>query len=181
MRLMKTHFRLPFLLLALLVSSLVQAAPTVGFVDVVKVTREAPQMKAVEKTLEEEFVLREQKIIEMRDQIAALQEKLDKEKRSMGTDERRRLERDIKSRELRYNYNKDEFLQDKQLRTNEERNRVFKVIDEVIDQVGKAKSLQMVFTQRGGSIVWFDQSVDITDDVMQQLKLIAKPVAQPQK
>ena len=102
MRLMKTHFRLLFLLLALLVSSSVQAAPTVGFVDVVKVTRDAPQMKAVEKTLEEEFVLREQKIIEMRDQIAALQEKLDKEKRSMGTDERRRLERDIKSRELRY-------------------------------------------------------------------------------
>ena len=117
----------------------------------------------------------------MRDQIAALQEKLDKEKRSMGTDERRRLERDIKSRELRYNYNKDEFLQDKQLRTNEERSRVFKVIDEVIDQVGKAKSLQMVFTQRGGSIVWFDQSVDITDDVMQQLQSIAKPIAQPQK
>jgi outer membrane protein len=181
MRLMKTYFRLPFLLLVLLASCSVLAAPTVGFVDVVKVTRDAPQMKAVETTLEEEFVLREQKIIEMRDQIAALQEKLDKEKRSMGTDERRRLERDIKSRELRYNYNKDEFLQDKQLRTNEERNRVFKVIDEVIDQVGKAKSLQMVFTQRGGSIVWFDQSVDITDDVMQQLKLIAKPVAQPQK
>ena len=177
---LKNIFRRYLFLLVLLGASTLHAAPTVGFVDVVKVTRDAPQMKEVEKTLEEEFILREQKIIEMRDQIAALQEKLDKEKRSMGTDERRRLERDIKSRELRYNYNKDEFLQDKQLRTNEERTRVFRVIDEVIAQVGKSKSLEIILSAKAG-VLWRSERIDITDDVMQQLQSIAKPVAQPQK
>ncbi len=177
---LKSIFRSHLFLLALLCAPTLHAAPTVGFVDVVKVTRDAPQMKEVMKILEEEFVLREQKIIEMRDQIAALQEKLDKEKRSMGTDERRRLERDIKSRELRYNYNKDEFLQDKQLRTNEERNRVFRVIDEVIAQVGKSKSLEIILSAKAG-VFWRSERIDITDDVMQQLQSIAKPVAQPQK
>jgi outer membrane protein len=176
----KSIFRSYLFLLVLLGASTLHAGPSVGFVDVVKVTRDAPQMKEVEKTLEEEFVLREQKIIEMRDQIAALQEKLDKEKRSMGTDERRRLERDIKSRELRYNYNKDEFLQDKQLRTNEERNRVFRVIDEVIAQVGKSKSLEIILSAKAG-VLWRSERIDITDDVMQQLQSISKPVAQPQK
>jgi outer membrane protein len=177
---LKSIFRSYLFLHVLLGASALHAAPTVGFVDVVKVTRDAPQMKEVEKTLEEEFVVREQKIIEMRDQIAALQEKLDKEKRSMGTDERRRLERDIKSRELRYNYNKDEFLQDKQLRTNEERNRVFRVIDEVIAQVGKSKSLEIILSAKAG-VLWRSERIDITDDVMQQLQSIAKPVAQPHK
>jgi outer membrane protein len=176
----KSILRYYLFLLVLLGASALHAAPAVGFVDVVKVTRDAPQMKEVEKALEEEFVLREQKIIEMRDQIAALQEKLDKEKRSMSTDERRRLERDIKSRELRYNYNKDEFLQDKQLRTNEERNRVFRVIDEVIAQVGKSKSLEIILSAKAG-VLWRSERIDITDDVMQQLQSIAKPVAQPQK
>ena len=177
---LKSIFRSHLFLLVLLGASTLHAAPAVGFVDVVKVTRDAPQMKEVEKALEEEFVLREQKIIEMRDQIAALQGKLDKEKRSMGTEERRRLERDIKSRELRYNYNKDEFLQDKQLRTNEERNRVFRVIDEVIAQVGKSKSLEIILSAKAG-VLWRSERIDITDDVMQQLQSIAKPVAQPQK
>jgi outer membrane protein len=176
----KSILRYYLFLLVLLGASALHAAPAVGFVDVVKVTRDAPQMKEVEKGLEEEFVLREQKIIEMRDQIAALQEKLDKEKRSMSTDERRRLERDIKSRELRYNYNKDEFLQDKQLRTNEERNRVFRVIDEVIAQVGKSKSLEIILSAKAG-VLWRSERIDITDDVMQQLQSIAKPIAQPQK
>ncbi|MGA0936546.1 MAG: OmpH family outer membrane protein [Sedimenticolaceae bacterium] len=176
----KSILRYYLFLLVLLGASALHAAPAVGFVDVVKVTRDAPQMKEVEKALEEEFVLREQKIIEMRDQIAALQEKLDKEKRSMSTDERRRLERDIKSRELRYNYNKDEFLQDKQLRTNEERNRVFRVIDEVIAQVGKSKSLEIILSAKAG-VLWRSERIDITDDVMQQLQSIAKPIAQPQK
>ena len=176
----KSILRYCIFLLVLLGASALHAAPAVGFVDVVKVTRDAPQMKEVEKALEEEFVLREQKIIEMRDQIAALQEKLDKEKRSMSTDERRRLERDIKSRELRYNYNKDEFLQDKQLRTNEERNRVFRVIDEVIAQVGKSKSLEIILSAKAG-VLWRSERIDITDDVMQQLQSIAKPIAQPQK
>jgi outer membrane protein len=176
----KSILRYYLFLLVLLGTSALHAAPAVGFVDVVKVTRDAPQMKEVEKALEEEFVLREQKIIEMRDQIAALQEKLDKEKRSMSTDERRRLERDIKSRELRYNYNKDEFLQDKQLRTNEERNRVFRVIDEVIAQVGKSKSLGIILSAKAG-VLWRSERIDITDDVMQQLQSIAKPIAQPQK
>lgn len=176
----KSILRYYLFLLVLLGGSALHAAPAVGFVDVVKVTRDAPQMKEVEKALEEEFVLREQKIIEMRDQIAALQEKLDKEKRSMSTDERRRLERDIKSRELRYNYNKDEFLQDKQLRTNEERNRVFRVIDEVIAQVGKSKSLEIILSAKAG-VLWRSERIDITDDVMQQLQSIAKPIAQPQK
>jgi len=177
---LKRTFPLYLFIFVLLDASTLYAAPTLGFVDVVKVTRDAPQMREVEKTLEEEFVLREQKIIEMRDQIAALQEKLDKERRSMGTDERRRLERDIKSRELRYNYNKDEFLQDKQLRTNEERNRVFRVIDEVIAQVGKSKSLEIILSAKAG-VLWRSERIDITDDVMQQLQSIAKPVAQPQK
>jgi outer membrane protein len=177
---LKSIFRSHLLLLVLLGASTLHAAPAVGFVDVVKVTRDAPQMKEVEKALEEEFVLREQKIIEMRDQIAALQGKLDKEKRSMGIEERRRLERDIKSRELRYNYNKDEFLQDKQLRTNEERNRIFRVIDEVIAQVGKSKSLEIILSAKAG-VLWRSERIDITDDVMQQLQSIAKPVAQPQK
>lgn len=176
----KSILRYYLFLLVLLGASALHAAPAVGFVDVVKVTRDAPQMKEVEKALEEEFVLREQKIIEMRDQIAALQEKLDKEKRSMSTDERRRLERDIKSRELRYNYNKDEFLQDKQLRTNEERNRVFRVIDEVIAQVGKSKSLEIILSAKAG-VLWRSERIDITDDVMQKLQSIAKPIAQPQK
>jgi len=176
----KSILRYYLFLLVLLGTSALHAAPAVGFVDVVKVTRDAPQMKEVEKALEEEFVLREQKIIEMRDQIAALQEKLDKEKRSMSTDERRRLERDIKSRELRYNYNKDEFLQDKQLRTNEERNRVFRVIDEVIAQVGKSKSLEIILSAKAG-VLWRSERIDITDDVIQQLQSIAKPIAQPQK
>jgi len=176
----KSILRYYLFLLVLLGASALHAAPAVGFVDVVKVTRDAPQMKEVEKALEEEFVLREQKIIEMRDQIAALQEKLDKEKRSKSTDERRRLERDIKSRELRYNYNKDEFLQDKQLRTNEERNRVFRVIDEVIAQVGKSKSLEIILSAKAG-VLWRSERIDITDDVMQQLQSIAKPIAQPQK
>lgn len=176
----KSILRYYLFLLVLLGASALHAAPAVGFVDVVKVTRDAPQMKEVEKALEEEFVLREQKIIEMRDQIAALQEKLDKEKRSMSSDERRRLERDIKSRELRYNYNKDEFLQDKQLRTNEERNRVFRVIDEVIAQVGKSKSLEIILSAKAG-VLWRSERIDITDDVMQQLQSIAKPIAQPQK
>ena len=176
----KSILRYYLFLLVLLGASALHAAPAVGFVDVVKVTRDAPQMKEVEKALEEEFVLREKKIIEMRDQIAALQEKLDKEKRSMSTDERRRLERDIKSRELRYNYNKDEFLQDKQLRTNEERNRVFRVIDEVIAQVGKSKSLEIILSAKAG-VLWRSERIDITDDVMQQLQSIAKPIAQPQK
>jgi len=176
----KSILRYYLFLLVLLGASALHAAPAVGTVDVVKVTRDAPQMKEVEKALEEEFVLREQKIIEMRDQIAALQEKLDKEKRSMSTDERRRLERDIKSRELRYNYNKDEFLQDKQLRTNEERNRVFRVIDEVIAQVGKSKSLEIILSAKAG-VLWRSERIDITDDVMQQLQSIAKPIAQPQK
>jgi len=176
----KSILRYYLFLFVLLGASALHAAPAVGFVDVVKVTRDAPQMKEVEKALEEEFVLREQKIIEMRDQIAALQEKLDKEKRSMSTDERRRLERDIKSRELRYNYNKDEFLQDKQLRTNEERNRVFRVIDEVIAQVGKSKSLEIILSAKAG-VLWRSERIDITDDVMQQLQSIAKPIAQPQK
>jgi len=176
---LKSIFRSHLFLLVLLGASTLHAAPAVGFVDVVKVTRDAPQMKEVEKALEEEFVLREQKIIEMRDQIAALQGKLDKEKRSMGTEERRRLERDIKSRELRYNYNKDEFLQDKQLRTNEERNRIFRVIDEVIAQVGKSKSLEIILSAKAG-VLWRSERIDITDDVMQQLQSIAKPVAQPQ-
>jgi len=169
-----------FVLLGVLTSSNAFSNPVVGFVDVVKLTRNAPQMIEVEKLLEEEFFSREQKVIEMREQIAALQRKLDKEKRTMTVEERRRLERDIKSRELRYNYNKDEFLQDKQLRANEERNRIFTLIDEVIAQVGKSKSLEIILSAKGG-ILWFDKSIAITDEVMIQLQSIAKPIAQPQK
>jgi hypothetical protein len=69
---------------------------------------------------------------------------------------------------LRYNYNKDEFLQDKQLTALMKSVIVFsRVIDEVIAQVGKSKSLgDYSFGERQVFCGALNESIDITDDVM---------------
>lgn len=139
----------------------------VAFVQANRLLRESPQIEQLEAQVRDEFAARNQRLVEMQSQIKTLEDQLEQASGKLNTSEQRRLEHDIRTRRLKYKHARDELNQDKQLRFEEEKERVMRIIGEVIGQVAQDEKIDMVL-QSG--VLWFSPKADITDKVLARLK-----------
>ena len=156
----------------LLLASGVQAEVSVAFVQAPRLLNESPQIAELKRQVREDFAPREQRLEEMQAQISMLQQQLDREGTVMALSEQRRLRHDISTRQLKYKHARDEINQDRQLRYNEEEERIARVIREVIEQVAQDEKIDIVL-QSG--VLWVSPKVDITDKILSRLQQLAKP------
>ena len=84
----------------------------------------------------------------------------------MSEANRLNLERDILSKKRDYNRMRDELREDFNIRRNEELGALQKKVYEVIQQIAKQESYDLVLTQ---PVLYASPSVDITDRVLQKL------------
>lgn len=139
----------------------------VAFVQASRLLRESPQIRQLEVQVREEFAPRNKRLIEMQKLIKTLEDKLEQDGESLNPSEQRRLKHDIRTRRLKYKHARDELNQDRQLRFEEEKERIMRIIGEVIGQVAQDDKIDMVL-QSG--VLWFSPKVDITDKVLDRLR-----------
>lgn len=162
----------PTALLTLLLCLPATAADvSIAYVQATRLLNESPQIKQLKEKVRDEFRAREGKLLEMQGEIEVLQARLEQEGQAMVAEEQRRLRNDISARQLKYKHARDELAQDKQLRYNEEEDRITRIIREVIGQVAQDEKIDMVL-QSG--VLWHSPRVDVTDKVLQRLKTMAE-------
>lgn len=157
--------------LVLLAGSLQAADGKVAFVEVPRLLSEPPQVAKVRDALRVEFAERDERLIEQQLQVKQLEEKLAKEAGVMSEAESKRLERDIISRKLRLKNSRTELQQERQLRQNEEVDRLRKIISEVIAQVAQDEALDIVLE---AGVTWASDRANITDKVLTRLNKLDK-------
>lgn len=168
---MKYNYSVLLVMLASFLAPMVATAAagdaSVAFVQASRLLRESPQIKQLEVQVREEFSPRNKRLIEMQKQIKVLEEKLEQDGAKLNPSEQRRLRHDIRTRRLKYKHARDELNQDKQLRFEEEKERIMRIIGEVIGAVAEDQKIDLVL-QSG--VLWFSPKVDITDQVLERLR-----------
>jgi len=142
-------------------------AQKIAFVDATKVVENSPQYEAVRKALEAEFTKRDQDLVEKQKNLRKLEEKLSRDGDVMSPEEQRKLETDVRNERRDLARAQDIFREDFNLRRNEEFNKLRRVVQEVVRDIGKEEGIDLILSD---GVVYFSKEVDISDKVLQRLK-----------
>lgn len=148
-------------------SGVVSAATKIAFVEVARVLKESPKVKAAQDKIRKEFAHRDDQLVAEAKQLQKLKDKLLKDSSIMSEAEVKRLERDILSRTRKLKNSQSEFQEDVTLRQNEELGKLRKEIAEVIIDVAKKGGYDLVLES---GVVWASEKVNITSQVLKALK-----------
>ncbi len=155
------------LVTALLVAGSAQAETRIGFVNLGRVSAEAPQAEAARAKLEEEFAPRDREMAAEQSDIRDLEERLNRDGAVMSEEEQRRLQRDVVSRKRELRRAQDEFREDFNMRRNEELGRLQRQIFDTISAVAEQRDYDLVVSD---GVVYASDQVDITDLVLEWMR-----------
>ncbi len=148
----------------------------IGFVNTARVLKEAPQAQLVEERLKTEFEPREAQLKEERQLILALEEQL-KTDTELGSNQRRKLEREIRLRVSQLKFLEQEFREDQNLRRNEEIRNLQKVISNVLEMQGDSGQFDLILTE---GVSYVSDRIDITAETIEMLKQLSDSEAATQ-
>jgi outer membrane protein len=147
----------------------------IAFVNTTRVIEESPQAAVVRSTLQTEFAPREAKLVEEQKALQSMEERLVRDGALMSATEKRKLERNIKSKQIDFQSARDSFTEDLTVRRNEELQRMQSTIVNVVVAVAKQANFDMVLE---AGVVYANESVNITELVIEALKKGAEKPAQ---
>lgn len=168
----------PLLFVALIacLSLPVQASANdgVGFVNMQRVLEESKLGQRLQKQLRDDFEPRTKSFAEEEREIAQMQQALAKDKPLMSNDQVAKKEQEIKERIEAYQ-KKAMPIQQELMKAQQEKGReILEPAREALNTIAKKKKLGMVFERGVGGLLYMDEGLDITAEVIKQMDSKAK-------
>lgn len=142
------------------------AAPKIGYVQVDKLLKEAPQTAESGKKLEREFSPRSLELNEMKKQISTLETSLEKESSSLANVERRSKQRQVTNLKIEFRRKQRELREDINIRKNEELAELQDRINNAVRTVSESNGYDLVMY---GGVAYASTKVDLTGEVLKLL------------
>ncbi len=155
-----------FVAAAALFSGTAAAELKIGFVDLAKLSENAPQILEAQSKIDAEFSSREKELIELQRKLAKMEESLATDGAVMSESERSNKEREILSKRRELKRSQDEFRDDLNIRKNEMLRDVNKKIGNVIEAFAKSEKFDLILAQ---GVMYAGDRVDITDRILKKL------------
>jgi len=142
----------------------------IGYVQVDKLLKLAPQTAATGKKLEKEFSPRSAELDRLKKKIRTLESQLDatRTNKSMKDAQRRAKEREISNLKLDFQRKQREFREDINFRKNEELSKLQDRINSAVRKIAETEHYDLVVY---GGVAYASKQIDLTDKV---LKLLGK-------
>jgi len=165
-------YKLPLLLILTIFSAILSGVANgqdlkVGYMDISRVLKDAPQSELARKTLKQEFNPRDQKIVTMQKNLKKLSDRQERDAKLMSKADNIKLERQIVSLKRDIKRAKEEFNEDFNLRRNEELAKLHKLINKTTVSIAKKLKYDIILSD---NVLYNSERVDITDMVITELK-----------
>ena len=138
----------------------------VGYVQVDKILKEAPQTAESGKKLEREFSPRSLELDKVKKQITAIEATLDKEALTLSDAERRNKQRQASNLKIEFQRKQRELREDINIRKNEELSILQDRINTAVKTVSEADGYDLVMYS---GVAYASTKIDITDKVLKLL------------
>jgi outer membrane protein len=156
------------LLLVLLFGiSAAYADTKLGFVNAGKLLEESPQAQVAAQRIKDEFSGRDQKLVDAKTQLDAMQTKLKTDGDIMSESKRKQLRLDILARQRDVMRDEEVLRQDLSIRRSELIGSLQDVVRMAIEAIGKAGDYDIIFYD---AISYGKPELDITQIVLEELK-----------
>ena len=146
--------------------SIVTAEVKIGFVEIQKILKNAPQTVSANKKLEKEFTKRTAKLKKAVKVIQSKETAFRKDSMTMSDKDRAKKQKEIQSLKIDAQRTEREVREDIDLRRREEIAKVQKLVNVAVENVAKAQGYDLVLYQ---GVAYAGKKVDITDVVIKAL------------
>ena len=159
---------LPILLMIFMVVATQATAQSlrVGYVDMKRVLDNAPQVVAGREQLDLEFRPRNEAIEFQERQAQVMDERL--QSGDISDDARIRLERDLRETRRAVNRQKEDLRDELSFRRTEEVQKLEGQINQAVQEIARNNGYDLILSS---PVVYADPSLDITDQILQQLRI----------
>ena len=147
-------------------TSIASAEVKIGFVEIQKILKGAPQTVAANKKLEKEFTKRTAKLKKAVKKINAKEKEFKKDRMTMSESDRAKTQREIQALKIDAQRTEREVREDIDLRRREEIAKVQKQVNIAVEKVAKEQNYDLVLYQ---GVAYAGKRVDITDIVIKAL------------
>jgi outer membrane protein len=138
-----------------------------AFVNVSRILKFSPQVKAIEAVLKESYEKREAELNLREEALNQSRQELKGQLNTLDINKRTELEREILVKARRLKTARVEMEEDIALQKNEEMNKLRLLIAEVIESIAKEQNIDMVFE---AGVVYVSDRVDISEQILQRLE-----------
>jgi len=168
----------PTLALGLVLAALPQGAsaqaaeparPRIGFVDQRKAVFSSKEGKDAEQRFTQIVEQRSGKLRPQREELQKLQEEYEKQKYVLSEEALQERRIDIMRRQRELERDSKELEEDLQIEQVKLLQPIQKQIEEAIQQIGKEQSLTLIIDKNMGGLLYYDESLDMTELLIQKL------------
>ncbi len=138
----------------------------IGYVQVDKLLKEAPQTAETGKKLEREFSPRSLELEKMSNQISAIETSLENENNTLSAAERRSKQRQATNLKIEFQRKQRELREDINIRKNEELATLQDRINNAVKKVSEAEGYDLVMYS---GVAYASNKIDITEKVLKLL------------
>jgi outer membrane protein len=167
--LMRRCGRLAYLLVLVAGVAASEEAFRIAVIDPNRIVEESPQYEAARNLLSAEAQDRETELSSQQEDIDRLEARLERDGALMRADEVTRLRNDIRARERRLRYAREELQADFALRQSDLRTKLVQQVEEVVEQVAKENDIDLILSE---GVVYSSDRVNISDEVIDRLKQV---------
>jgi outer membrane protein len=143
----------------------------IGVINVGRLLEQSPQSEAVTKKLQDEFGPRQRELQAQEQKLRTQQETFNRDAPVMSEEERLNLERQIRDAQRDLQRAQNEYLEDLNLRRNEEVGKLQREVLTKVQEFARAQQYDLVLADA----IFVSTAVDITDAVLAVLKPGAAP------
>ena len=159
---MKKSFILIFTLLTL--SLFVFSEVKIGVINAQEIIEKTQKGKKVQAKLENLQKQKQQQLENLQKEIVQLQKDL--ESPALNRDTREKKTRELEDKRIDYNRFIQDTQKEMQAKSQQELLTLQKEIMPLIQQIGKAKGFSIIFDMTSSGIAYFDETIDVTDEVV---------------
>jgi outer membrane protein len=167
--LMRRWGRFAYLFLLLAGAGAAEESFRIGVIDPNRIVEESPQYEEARNLLSAEAQDRETELSSQQEDIDRLEARLERDGALMRADEVTRLRNDIRARERRLRYAREELQADFALRQSDLRTKLVKQVEEVVEQVAKENGIDLILSE---GVVYSSARVNLSDEVIDRLKQV---------
>jgi outer membrane protein len=136
----------------------------IGVINVARLIEQSPQSESVTKKLQDEFGPRQRDIAALQQQLRTQQETFQRDAPVMGEEERLSLERKIRDGQRELQRTENEYLEDLNLRRNEELGKLQREVLQKAQEYARAQKFDLLLADQ--SVVFASTAVDVTEAVL---------------
>ncbi len=143
------------------------ASLKIGFVNLVEVLEESPQYKAAQTRLQKEFEPQRNLLLAEQKKLKNLEEQYKRDVDIMSATKKRNLEKEVRDRRRNIKRSADELREDFNIRSNEERVKLERIVSKTIKDLAKRNGYDLVIYD---GVLFASKQIDITKLIITKLK-----------